>query len=122
MMTFVVTLAAFPALVVLVVSEDVPSVWNGKFIYTLNCVMEYYQLEFNKTHVYVLVDKYYHPVVSFLVFACGDYLGRIFSGSLKLVCMCTKMRLFVLKYNFLTNHCMSYIILNSSLKSLHRGL
>ncbi|CAL8138118.1 unnamed protein product [Orchesella dallaii] len=57
MMTFVVTLAGFPALVVLVVSEEVPSIWN---------------------------DKYYHPVVSFLVFACGDYLGRIFSGSLKL--------------------------------------
>jgi len=56
-MVFVVTLAAFPTLMVLVVSRNVPSVWN---------------------------EKYYVAVVSFLVFACGDYLGRIISGALQL--------------------------------------
>ena len=60
-MVFVVTLAAFPTLTVLVVSKDVPSVWN---------------------------EKYYVAVVSFLVFACGDYLGRILSGALQLVTFC----------------------------------
>jgi hypothetical protein len=58
MMVFVVTLAAFPALMVLVVSEEIPSTWN---------------------------EKYYVAAVSFLVFACGDYLGRVLSGALQLV-------------------------------------
>lgn len=58
MMVFVVTLAAFPTLMVLVVSEEVPSVWN---------------------------EKYYVALVSFLVFSCGDYIGRILSGALQLV-------------------------------------
>ncbi|XP_021967953.1 equilibrative nucleoside transporter 3 [Folsomia candida] len=57
MMVFVVTLAAFPTLMVLVVSEEVPSVWN---------------------------EKYYVALVSFLVFSCGDYIGRILSGALQL--------------------------------------
>lgn len=49
-------------------------------------VMEYLSTTGVQYNTCVLTDKYYHPVVSFLVFACGDYLGRIFSGSLKLVC------------------------------------
>lgn len=83
MMTFVVTLAAFPALVVLVISEDVPSVWNGK-VFNLHWIYFFKQSSLISDDF--SPDKYYHPVVSFLVFACGDYLGRIFSGSLKLVC------------------------------------
>ncbi|CAG7706164.1 unnamed protein product [Allacma fusca] len=57
MMIFVVTLAVFPTLMVLVVSEEVGTPWS---------------------------EKYYIPVVTFLVFSIGDYFGRILSGALKL--------------------------------------
>lgn len=74
MLTFLVTLTGLPALLVLVVSSDVPSVWNGKL------QVNWPVMNKRMLKLYSFLDKYYVAVVGFLVFAIGDYLGRIVAG------------------------------------------
>lgn len=33
------------------------------------------------------IDIYFVPVVTYLIFSCGDYTGRILSGIFQWVCM-----------------------------------
>lgn len=80
--TFLVTLAGFPALIVLVVSDTAPSKWNGEELVIclsifFNCTLS---IPVMKAFFSLFPDKYFVPVVSFFVFAFGDYIGRITSG------------------------------------------
>ena len=79
-LVFVTTLAVYPAITVLIKSEGKGShnAWNGKTIDIL-----IYHLDIIINNVFFFLDIYFLPVVNYLLFNSGDYVGRILAGKIK---------------------------------------
>lgn len=80
-MVFVVTLCIYPSVTVLVTSQNHGNghPWNGNqiLIFRFFCVFE--------LKPFSVADIYFVPVVNYLIFNSGDYLGRILAGMIEWV-------------------------------------
>lgn len=78
-MVFVVTLSIYPSVTVLVTSQNHGNghPWNGsKYINSFKSII---------VNNIPILDVYFVPVVNYLIFNSGDYLGRILAGMIEWV-------------------------------------
>lgn len=89
-LVFVVTLCVYPSVTVLISSQEHGSghPWNG------NCDIYFISREtkpYLSCNIGFTLDIYFVPVVNYLIFNTGDYLGRILAGMIEWVSDITRI-------------------------------